>query len=115
MSQEFKTEDVVSLYTGIMLVSLDGVYDILSFLAGVPVWTHQLPVQRKKALPIIEACCPQLIGEVAPQGKPDEIPAYIESLHERYGKTLTLEGKIDLDGADSLIEDRPIIQVVVKD
>ena len=45
MKREFCLSDVLTVFTGCLLSSrnLDGLYDILSFLIGKPVFTHQIP------------------------------------------------------------------------
>lgn len=47
---QFKTCDILSCSTGILMGKMDGVYKVAEFLVGAPVWTHQLveiaPVMR---------------------------------------------------------------------
>lgn len=65
----FDLGDILSVTTG-RLVSprhMEGVYDICRFLAGEPVWTHQLGRVCEEAAPGILARHPKLAEIVAPE------------------------------------------------
>jgi hypothetical protein len=61
-ARSFHLGDILSLTTG-RLVSprhMDGVHDLCSFMAGEPVWTHQLPRVARECEPALLAQHPDL-------------------------------------------------------
>lgn len=58
----FDISDVLSVTTGRMVSirHMDGVYDILSFLMGATIYTHQVPRAMDQCAPLVLAQYPQL-------------------------------------------------------
>lgn len=68
MEREFDLGDILTVTTG-RLVSprrMEGVHDILEYMAGGPVWTHQIGRVCKEAAPALLAQHPALAGVVVP-------------------------------------------------
>jgi hypothetical protein len=92
--REFDLGDVLSVTTGVLLCPvtgsrrhpIDGVYDILNYMTGESLYTHQLPRVCKEAGPIILARHPQLAAVEIPEFKsPDDVPAFVARLREQHG------------------------------
>ncbi len=60
--KEFHLGDVLSITTGYLVSPrhIDGVYDILSFMTGESIFTHQLPRVGNECKPYLVAQFPQL-------------------------------------------------------
>lgn len=77
MSETFHLGDLLSLSTG-RLVAPGGfgdVHRLVEFLAGGPVWTHQIPAATDALLPGLIGQHPWLTGITAPESFDDE--AYV--------------------------------------
>jgi hypothetical protein len=92
--REFDIGDVLSVTTGVLLCPVNGsrtspiqgVYDILNYMTGDNLYTHQLPRVRKEAAPVILARHPQLATIEIPEfASPDDVPAFVAALREKYG------------------------------
>lgn len=59
-TQTFPLGTVLTVTTGRLLCEMDDLYRILEFMAGEPVWTHQLPRVSDEVKPVILALYPQL-------------------------------------------------------
>lgn len=55
--KEFEIKDVLTTYTGIVLVDggIDGVYLVLNFLTGANLFTHQLPRASEEMKPALKS------------------------------------------------------------
>jgi hypothetical protein len=60
--REFHVSDVLSITTGLLLSTrhIDGVYDILNFMTGDKLFTHQLPRASDECKPYLQEQFPQL-------------------------------------------------------
>jgi hypothetical protein len=92
--REFDLGDVLSVTTGVLLCSvsgsrqhpIEGVYDILNYMTGESLYTHQIPRVCGEARPVILARYPQLSGIEIPEFKsPDDVPAFVAQLREQHG------------------------------
>ena len=72
-TQTFPTADVLSTITGRLMGDIGGVYRVLEFMTGHPVWTHQIPRISREATPVVLAKLPglQQACEEAEQVTPD--------------------------------------------
>ena len=92
MVKDFELGDVLSI-TMSRLVSrrgMDGIYDILSFMVGESLFTHQLPRVRDEVEPFILEQYPQLAGIKVPRnldGK-GEWMEWLGRMESKYGKVL---------------------------
>lgn len=69
MTREFDLGDVLTITTGIMLSPrrIDGVYDILNYMTGDNLFTHQLPRAAEECHAPLLAQHPQLADVVVPE------------------------------------------------
>lgn len=66
---KFHLGDILSITTGVLLSPdhMDGVYRILQFMTGEPLWTHQLPRAANECTPSLLEQFPQLVGIEVPE------------------------------------------------
>ena len=86
----FALGDVLSITTG-KLVSprhIEGVYDILNFMTGDNLYTHQLPRVSRECAPHLLKQHPQLADVDASNVNKDNLQAWMRQLVEKYGPTL---------------------------
>jgi hypothetical protein len=60
MKKTFKLEEVLSAIYGILLCEIGKVYEVLNFVTGDSIFTHQLPRAGKQCRPLIEKQYPFL-------------------------------------------------------
>jgi len=86
----FPTVDVLSTITGMLVGSIGGVYEVLNWMTGESVFTHQLPRISREAQPVIVAMHPTLQQAVdeAEQVTPENWTAWRDLWLERYGPTI---------------------------
>lgn len=91
-TKEFPTEAVISAITGRLICEIGGVYEVLQFMSGGPVWTRQLGRVGKEAWPVVTAMHPALDALVAETGKvnPDNWREWRDRWIERYGPTIAV-------------------------
>lgn len=105
----FRTVDVLSVSTGKLLGDIDGVYQVMSYLVGRDVATHEIPIYRRQAAAAIRA---------AVDGLPDEAAAcHVDgedfvAFTDQYVSMIGLE--IDLPDSlrDCLADDRTAIDTL---
>ena len=90
-TKDFHIGDILSITTG-KLVSprhMKGVYDILDWMTGESLFTHQLPRVGREAKPILLAMHPQLarVDENA-EINPGNIDAWLASRVAEFGEVL---------------------------
>lgn len=59
-TKDFPTEDVLSTCTGRLIGHIDGVYQVLNWMTGESVFTHQIPRISREAAPVVLAAHPEL-------------------------------------------------------
>lgn len=120
MNRDFDLGDVLSITTG-FLVSLrhmEGVYDILNFMTGDNLFTHQLPRAAKVCAPALLEQHPELATidtDLDFSGSPDSALAWANSLRVQFGETLSVAPLAEWQSRNPLVElaemagDRPTI------
>ena len=93
-TKAFPTGDVLSAVTG-YLVSRNGigaVYEVLNYMTGESLYTHQLPRVGKEATPVVLALHPELAAacEEAEQVNRDNWQQWLATWEARYGATITV-------------------------
>lgn len=100
----FHLGDVLSITTG-RLVSprhMEGVYDILNWMTGESLYTHQLPRVAREAKPVLLAALPQLAAvEVPDFPGPERVAAWLAGQVALYGETLPVP-KLTADQHESI-------------
>ncbi len=98
MTRDFDLSDILSVTDG-RLVSdrhIEGVYDILNYMTGDNLFTHQLPRASRACEPVLLVQHPQLAGcgegvEFDAEDIEDrkaQIEAWVDDMKARYGETL---------------------------
>lgn len=104
-TKDFHIGDILSVTTGTLMSPrlIGGVYDILNWMTGESLYTHQLPRVCREAGPVILAMHPQLEGaEKHMRGvTPDNHGQILARLVERYGETLPVP-KMTIDQHESI-------------
>lgn len=117
-TRRFDLADILSITTG-RLVSprlMEGVYEILSFMTGEPLFTHQLPRACDVCQPALLAQHPQL-AEVVLDVHRDSIAGWLADKKARFGEQLDVralspgayEPMCPVEEAEELTGVRPII------
>lgn len=91
-TKKFHVGDVLSITTG-RLVSprhIDGVYDILNFMTGDNLFTHQLPRASNECKPHLLEQLPQLKDVDASGVTPENWQNWLDEQVARFGEELTV-------------------------
>jgi hypothetical protein len=93
-TKEFPTGAVLSVVTGILVSEnhMDGVYEVLNWMTGESLFTHQLPRVGREAEPVILAVHPELeqAKEEADQVNGDNWREWLKTWKGRYGETISV-------------------------
>jgi len=92
MEKQFHISGVLSVTTG-HLVSprhMDGIYDILNFMTGDNLFTHQLPRASDECKPYLLKQHPQLKDVDASGVTPENWPKRLDQQVARFGENLTV-------------------------
>lgn len=110
-TQAFPTADVLSTITGRLMGDIGGVYRVLEFMTGHPVFTHQIPRISREATPVAVALHPTLAQACteAEQVTPDNYRDWLATWLDRYGPEITVprmdrEQHEDIDPLSELAE-----------
>lgn len=127
MSRLFALGDILSVTTGRLMSprGIEAMYDLLGFMVGEPLWTHQLPRACDECTPDLLRQHPQLVDVEVPDEFRDEqhVWEFLAEQVERFGVELPVEplAPADHTSIDPLTElsmmrpDIPVIAVVVPD
>jgi hypothetical protein len=95
VSKTFELGDVLSITTGALVSRrhIDGVYDILGYMTGESLFTHQLPRASDECRPFLLAQHPDLAEIVTPDfgGSKDAVYAWLGRMEAEYGATREVE------------------------
>lgn len=121
-NREFPTEDLLSVTTGLLFGTWDGLYALIDFVTGVSHMTHQLPRASDVVKPWLLEQHPWLANIAVPAGvEADEVfEPWFAKLVAKHGKThaVTAMPPGKYEGRDPLVELRemapntPIIAIV---
>lgn len=91
-TKEFATRDVLSTVTGRLMGDIGGVYEVLSWMAGESVFTHQLPRISREAQPVVVAAHPTLQQAIdeAEQVTQENYKEWRQTWEDRYGPTIAV-------------------------
>lgn len=91
-TKAFPTHDVLSTITGRLMGEIGGVYNVLNWMTGESVYTHQLPRIGREATPVVLALHPELAQAVeeAEQVNHKNWQAWRAMWETRYGPTITV-------------------------
>lgn len=107
-ARQFHLGDVLSISDG-RLVSprhMDGIYEILNFMTGDNLFTHQLPRAMRECQPVLLAQHPQLAELVDADAKLDaeSVPVWLAKQVAKFGETLPVEPLAEWQHKDPLAE-----------
>ena len=102
-TRAFPTRDVLSTITGRLMGDIGGVYEVLNFMTGESVYTHQLPRLGREALPVVLAAHPELAQAVeeSEQVTPENFLYWRGTWEARYGLTIAVP-KFTADSHESI-------------
>jgi len=91
-TKEFATCDVLSTLTGMLIAKIDGVYEVLNWMTGESVYTHQIPRISREAVPVLIAQHPNLQQAIdeAKQVTPENWQQWRQTWEDRYGPTIAV-------------------------
>jgi hypothetical protein len=91
-TKEFATRDVLSTITGRLMGDIGGVYEVLNWMTGESVFTHQLPRISREAAPVVIAAHPLLQQAVdeAEQVNQENYKEWRDTWEDRYGPTIAV-------------------------
>lgn len=123
-TKQFHIGDVLSVAPG-KLVSprhVEGVYDILNWMTGDNLMTHQLPRASREAEPLLRATFPDLTSVDVPDtiNSRETADAFLESLYPRFGEyvevpKLPADDHTTVDPISELKMMRPDAPIIVVD
>ena len=92
-TKNFHLGDILSITTGILMPpnTMDGIYEILDFMTGESLMTHQLPRVANECKPYLLKQFPQLASIDATTIKKGEIHAWLLEQTKKYGTYLTVQ------------------------
>jgi thiamine pyrophosphate-dependent acetolactate synthase large subunit-like protein len=90
--KEFATCDVLSTITGRLIGNMGGIYEVLNYMTGESVFTHQLPRIGREATPVVVAAHPQLQQAIdeAEQVNQENWQQWRQTWEDRYGMTISV-------------------------
>jgi hypothetical protein len=91
-TKEFATRDVLSTITGRLMGDIGGVYEVLNWMTGESVFTHQLPRIGREATPVLVAAHPTLQQAIdeAEQVNQQNYAEWRQTWEDRYGPTIAV-------------------------
>jgi hypothetical protein len=91
-TKEFATRDVLSTITGRLMGDIGGVYEVLNWMTGESVFTHQLPRIGREATPVLVAAHPALQQAIdeAEQVNQQNYAEWRQTWENRYGPTIAV-------------------------
>lgn len=91
-TKEFETHAVLSTLTGMLLGEIGCVYEVLNWMTGEDLFTHQLPRCAREAAPVILAMHPHLGTAVdeAEQITPENFREWRQRWEDRYGPMIAV-------------------------
>lgn len=92
-ARDFDLGDILTVTTGCLLSPrhMDGVYDILNFMTGDNLFTHQLPRASRECAPVLLLQHPQLAAVDAESITPENCLAKLAQWKAKFGETLSVE------------------------
>lgn len=92
-TRDFHIGDILSVTTGRLVSTrhIEGVYDILNFMTGESLYTHQLPRVSLEARPVLLRQHPLLVTADASMVNADNWKGWLAIQVERFGETLPVQ------------------------
>jgi hypothetical protein len=89
-TKDYHLSDILSVTTGVLVSSrkMDGIYDILAWMAGEGIYTNQIRRVIGEAAPVILKMHPQLAEVTLDEISPNDIPSWLADKIARFGEML---------------------------
>lgn len=89
-TKQYHLSDIISITTGRLVSTrhMDGVYDILNFMTGDSLFTHQLPRAARECAPILLEQHPQLKDINESECTTKNWQEWLDGLLKKYGEWL---------------------------
>lgn len=102
-TKDFHLGDVLSITTGVLVSQrgMGGVYDILNWMSGDNLFTHQLPRVAREASSVLLRAHPDLATVEKPTLKPDEVAPWLAEQVAQFGETVAVP-KMTVDEHESI-------------
>lgn len=93
MMKEFHLGDVLSVTTGLLVSPshIQGVYNILNYMTGHDLFTHQLPRASEKCKPFLFKQFPQLKNITGEEVNKENWKQWLDEQVEKYGESFNVE------------------------
>lgn len=90
MPRDFHITDILTITTGNLVSNrhMDGVYDLLNFMTGGSIYTHQIPRVMRECEPALKRQHPHLTDADTSGITPENLAARTEEWIAAYGETL---------------------------
>lgn len=90
--KQFPTEDVLSTITGRLIGKISGVYEVLGYMTGESLFTHQIPRVSREAQPVVVAAHPALQQAIdeAEQVNQENWRQWRDTWIDRYGPEIAV-------------------------
>ena len=105
--RRFSLGSILSVTTGYLLTDIAEIYDLLSYMTGTSVYTHQIPRVSEECRPAIFFQHPQLIDLDASSITPENYRDCVASWADKYGAELPVApftGYESRDPVEELVE-----------
>lgn len=91
-TKEFPSDAVFSTITGRLMGEIGGVYEVLNWMTGESVYTHQLPRISREAQAVMVAKQPSLQQAIdeAKQVTPENFREWLDRWIDRYGPVIAV-------------------------
>jgi hypothetical protein len=108
---KFATNAVLSASTGTLLGDIGGVYEVMSYLVGRDVYTHELAYYGRRASAAIKAALPAIpVREDAQHVTPDNFRDELAKWEAQFGSEIDLPDSL----RECLADDRDCISTAVE-
>ena len=104
--KQFHLGDVLSVTTGVLMSPnhMGGVYDILNYMTGDDLYTHQIPRACREVAPVILAQHPSLASVHLNGMPPQDVAPTLARLVAEHGEWWPLEPMTDYTPKHPLVE-----------
>src|SRR4051794_16183991 len=107
-SRSFPTDEVLTISTGRLVAHrhIDAVYDLLNYMTGDSLFTHQLPRAERVCGPVLLAQHPILATVEVPEsfGGLEDVQAWVAEQIERLGPSFEVTPLVEWDSQNPIEE-----------
>ena len=100
MQKEFDLGAVLNITTSRLFTSMDDVYEVLNYLTGDDIYTHQIPRVMDVAKPYVLSLHPELkgVGDNVEIHSFEDAKAFVDEQKKIFGEKLPLKPMAKTDG-----------------